>query len=169
MKRTRILQIAVAAILVLAGVAAVLIVGRDTLNLDIVYHGSTNNHQVVFTISNRSPIPVAYWVGFPQIKTNSIWPRPHITADDGLMPPPTILAAGENANIVLYPPTSGDEWRLPVFWEVQGERAPSVGISNYNLRILRGWWPVRRYNRFPKLKAHGDRQLHATYSITIMR
>ena len=168
MNRTRILQLGVGAILGVAILTVVLISGRDTAGLDVVYCGSTNKQQVVFTINNCIPAPVTYWVGLPQVKTNGVWPRPHITANDGELPAATILAAAGDAKVVLNAP-SGGEWRLPVFWEVQGKRPPISGIIRYNLRVLKGWWRLRRHNRFPGITLHGDSSLQTAYSITITR
>ena len=70
MNRTRVLRLGFGGILGVAILAVVLISGPDTGSLNVVYCGSTNKQQVLFTINNRTARPVTYWMGLPQVKTN---------------------------------------------------------------------------------------------------
>ncbi len=167
MKRTHIVLLGIVGLLVAATLGAVFISTRDTAKLDVSYYGGTNQHKIAFTISNGSRAAVVYWVGLPQVNTNGVWPRPHITANDGELPAPTILAPGGKATVVVAQPSNGGQWRLPVFWQVQGEGMGVGGIIRYNLRVLKGWWRVRRYNAFPGISLHGDEVVRTGYSTTI--
>ncbi|MCX6927607.1 MAG: hypothetical protein NT154_31020 [Verrucomicrobia bacterium] len=137
--------------------------------MDVRFWQRTNDHDVVFTMTNRSPTPVTFWIGLPQVKTNDVWPRPHITANDGALPPPSVLTAGGHTNLVVKAPMNGTEWRLPVFWQVQGGGYRLRGIISVNLRILRRWWPDRHRAAFPGVCLRGDRSVQTAYSATITK
>jgi hypothetical protein len=148
-------------------IVLVVITNREAARLDVLYCGQTNENQVVFSLINGSQLPVTYWIGLAQVKSNGVWLRPHMTPDDGVAPAPTVLMAGAQTNAVVDVPRRDAEWRLPVFWQLEGKGRSLGGIIKFNSRLLKRWWPHRQQVSPPKISMRGDEIVRIAYSVTV--
>ena len=134
------------------------------------YTNDGGSNYGLFSIDNKSPATIRYNVGLPQIKTNGLWPRPHITANDGATPPAAILKAAGHATFSLEAPSDGNEWRAPVLWWVQGKENSTLrGMLSRNFIVLKLWWTHKNQWPFPGVSLRGDIQAEASYSAAIKR
>ena len=166
MKRRGILVIA--ALIGATILALITIPGRETQSLDVSGPAvRTNENRIVFSITNTSLAPVNYWIGLAQVKSNGVWLRAHITADDGVLPPPAVLTAAAEVRAIVDAPSSDAETRLPVFWQFQGKKVNLYGVLRFNWRIQKIWWPHRQQTPWPKIVMKGDEFIRISYSGTV--
>lgn len=137
--------------------------GSFHISLIKVTDDSALGYTAIFSITNQSSSVLSYYVGSPQIKTNSTWDSVQLPRGGG----GKRLAAYQAATFEVAAPSIWYPWRVPVF---VGHVPAGLGALRAQLKtnVRRNWFLLRQGSS-PRLFRNPEYTVYTRFSPEVSR